>query len=148
MIASQSRAQTVHVEEVFAPGHELRVAAMGRDEAIQALSEMTDGDWPHARGAAYREIQIDQRQPRIVFSQPAQSTPSRAPSQHGVGVIGRHLCQRGVIVQRVDIDWPDASARSAPAAAATTTSQASSAAALRWRHGLLSGIHQGLTGLC
>src|SRR6185436_4339363 len=74
-------AQTVHVEEVFPPGYELLVAAMGRDEAIQALSQMTDGDWPRASGAAYREIQIDQGQPWIVVRQAGGPTRARAPSQ-------------------------------------------------------------------
>ena len=53
-------AHAVHVTQILATGDELRLTGVRRDEAIEAFTEMPDGDRPRFRRIADRQIQIDE----------------------------------------------------------------------------------------
>ena len=60
------RAQAMQVEDVFLAGDPARFTGVGRDEAVEALAQVADGDRPAPGGAADGEIEIDERMARIV----------------------------------------------------------------------------------
>jgi hypothetical protein len=49
-------AHTMQVHDVVAAGHRLRVAGSSRDKSIEALAEMTNGQWTCRRAAADRQV--------------------------------------------------------------------------------------------
>ena len=63
-------------------------AARG-DEAVEALAEMADGDRTGARGAADRQVEIDQRVLRMVGRQQQPPAVAGLPRQHRRRVVGR-----------------------------------------------------------
>jgi hypothetical protein len=44
------RAHAMHVHHVLGAGHPARLAFVGGDEAVEALTQMADGDRPSDRG--------------------------------------------------------------------------------------------------
>ena len=79
------RAHPVQVQDVFLAGDELRIAGVRGDEAVQALAEVADRDRAGRRGAADRQIQVDQRRALVVRRQEQLPAGLRAPGERRVG---------------------------------------------------------------
>jgi hypothetical protein len=77
----------VKVADVLLTGDVLRLAGVGGDEAVEALSEMANGDRARISGAADRQVQIDQWASRIVAGDHDRPPRARLPAEHRVGSI-------------------------------------------------------------
>jgi hypothetical protein len=101
------RAQTMEMQDVFLAGDPARFACMRRDEPVEALTEVANGDGPGLSRAANRQIEIDHRVARIVSRQeglPARAgTPreerSRIVERHGLQLPAISDCEDGKLIQ-------------------------------------------------
>ena len=72
--------QAMQMHDVFLPGDVARLAGKSRDEAVEALAEMADGDRVLGRGAADRKVEVENGGSRIVRRQSRQQFPGGAES--------------------------------------------------------------------
>ena len=84
-------AQPMQVDDVVAPGDELRIAAVRGDEAIEALTEMPDREGPRQRRPAQRQVQIEDDVSRIARGHQRLPSRARAPRDHRGSVLGHSL---------------------------------------------------------
>ena len=82
------RAQPVQVHDVLVAGDELRVAGLRRDETVEALPEMADGDRARRRGAADRQVEVEDMSARIAGGQSRdfQPRPGRQTSTASIAL--------------------------------------------------------------
>ena len=84
----RQRAHAMQVQDVFLSGDELRVAGVRGDETVEALAEMADRDRVLLRGAADRQIQVDQRVRGIVRRQEQFPAALGLPGKSRSGIVG------------------------------------------------------------
>jgi hypothetical protein len=80
------RAHPVQVQDVFVTSYELRLARMRRDEAVEALAQMTDRDRLDRGPAAKRQIQIHERVAGIVGRQERRPARAGMPGDDRIGM--------------------------------------------------------------
>ena len=95
-------AQAVHVAEVLLAGHPARVAGVGRDEPVHALTEMSDRDRVRTGSAADRQVEIDHRARVGIRVEHRRRLPSAgcAPHEQRVGVVSANRSQLAVRIER------------------------------------------------
>ena len=94
------RAHAVKVQDVLFAGHVLRLAGVRGDESVEALAEMADRDRVGVGRAADRQVEIDQRAPRIVGRQQQLEAGVRTPRDHRVWMSRFDGAQTAVGAQR------------------------------------------------
>jgi hypothetical protein len=83
----RQRTEAVQVDDVLVPGDELGIPTLRRDEAVEALAEVADGDRPRLRGVAEGQIQLEDEPARVAGVGHGLPACRRAPREDGGGIL-------------------------------------------------------------